>query len=826
MNSGRLHRWTALAIGFALTVMQDGYSQQTYRLYQGITAYVNNPDGRDFDVSLDVRDLNLHASGPRELLVKIYGPDGRPVVREVIPDDGASSPNFTDPTGGWDHELQYYANLYAKGTKPTIRWSAWSDPNRLNTLVARHFKYSIKGGGKGVYRVMLAGERDHFVTLKLAPDLKYGVSGHHTWIQGHGDLLKKSYIYVPKDTSGIFFAIAEPDLPRSRTFKLSDPDGKLLFEGQPTGSYKQVDIKIPKGEYEGKLLTLEVSDGGNDYLVKITLQQPRQGAFADYCGMGSLAVYAPDPETAMAIRGGTIVEDDLVFWHLFQVRFHRWLKEHPLDANDQEKALRQELQVVFDKFRLIETSDGRGSASWTNWGYAFGYYGCKVWKPAWLLMKRDDVPADVKDIMREGLIMGGDRLSVSVGMESVNGNAFSQINVALWYCHRASEDALQKEMFERFWERWSTGTWGPGAGLSPSGDSQEHFAHDAHYGSYLMDNWRPTENLWLKEGGIVGDATDDLRFAKVLERYRNLYSYLYCREMSGGAVNANPWSARTHSHSHAQNKNWEMGEHKWRGDPGPDFTDNVNGGNEWFAARRKGYYALTFHGRLAPEWMCRSFHGQLGFSGGILCQVTVPGKGPVLASTLHESYGKGMHPSEWRKFHIHSLICERWDDAPVITSISEHFDARLEGNTVTSSGEVRDGHVKTSRTYSYEPDRIKCSVQLDQSDFASVLSIWSGARKWSEMKTAYEILPYMPKTPDGKLTAVTVDDAPLTPEGATTQTVRIDRDGFGVDIKLDKPRKVMLGENSTVMIELAAGDKPTPASKIGVNYELIPFGAP
>ena len=65
-----------------------------------------------------------------------------------------------------------------------------------------------------------------------------------------------------------------------------------------------------------------------------------------------------------------------------------------------------------------------------------------------------------------GVAMAGDRLSFAAGIEKVNGNAFSQINVALWYCHRATGDPIQKERFETFWQRWSTGGWGPGAGLS------------------------------------------------------------------------------------------------------------------------------------------------------------------------------------------------------------------------------------------------------------------------------------------------------------------------------------------------------------------------
>ena len=35
-------------------------------------------------------------TGPREVLFKVYDPDGQPVVREVIPDDGCASANMPD----------------------------------------------------------------------------------------------------------------------------------------------------------------------------------------------------------------------------------------------------------------------------------------------------------------------------------------------------------------------------------------------------------------------------------------------------------------------------------------------------------------------------------------------------------------------------------------------------------------------------------------------------------------------------------------------------------------------------------------------------------
>jgi hypothetical protein len=112
------------------------------------------------------------------------------------------------------------------------------------------------------------------------------------------------------------------------------------------------------------------------------------------------------------------------------------------------------------------------------------------------------------------------------------------------------------------------------------------------------------------------------------------------------------------------------------------------------------------------------------------------------------------------------------------------------------------------------------------------MSIWSHGRLWSEVSVAYEMLPYMAKTPDGKPTTVTLLDAAggaIGPaDGAPKEAarIRIDRGGFGVEVHLDRPRKVSLGANSTVLITLAEkGPKPTPAADIGLKYRLVPFGA-
>ena len=837
----------ALTLALALSLVAaspltraDPPTAPTYRLYEGLTACIANPKGEAFTVALDVRDLNFYANGPREVLVKVYDPAGVPVVREVIPDDGCTTAGLQDRIGGWDHELQSYVNAYAKGTVPAVRWSSWSDPGRLNSIVKRSFTWPIKGGQPGTYRVVLAGTPDHFVTLRLTPALAYGVAGHPTWLHGRGDALRQSYVYVPQGTTGLFFAFAEPDYPQTRRVKLAAPDGAVLFDDVAAGGFvapsgdawKATTAGFAKGQYDGQVLTLSVGEGASDFLVKLTFVQG--GGYADYVGMGSTAVFCPDAATATALQGGTIVVDHQVFWHPFQVRFLAWLKANPPGDDEAQQKLHQELVAVANGFRMLELSDGRGVASWPNWAYAMGYYGCNIFRPSWLLLKRADVPAAVKVLIKEGLLVAGDRLGYATGIEKVNGNAFAQIPVALWYSQAATGDALQRERFEVFWRRWTTEGWGRGAGLSVSGDSQEHFAHDMLYGSYIMDNWRATGNTWVKDGGILGDATDEPRFQQVMDRYYELYSYLHCREVGtpkarGASINASPWSARTNGGpSQRTVPLWDNDQHPWKGAPGPDFTVDVNDGHEWFAARRAGYYALTFHGRLAPEWLSETFQGQVGFGGGMLCQLTVPGKGPVLAATLNEQYGRGMHPSQWANFHLHTLVGERWDGFPVVSGISEHDDARLADHTVTSSGEIRGAHLKVTRRYTFAPDAIECSVQLARSDYARVIYLWGHEGYWSELRLAYEMIPYLPKRLDRRTpTAVLADDdTPLTVEALATKSVRIDRGGFGVVIEFAEPLTVSLGQNSTVLIHLVEpAPKPTPAERVALQYRLVPFGA-
>ena len=290
------------------------------------------------------------------------------------------------------------------------------------------------------------------------------------------------------------------------------------------------------------------------------------------------------------------------------------------------------------------------------------------------------------------------------------------------------------------------------------------------------------------------------------------------------------------------------GRFAWKGYPGPDLTESINGANEFFAARRKSYYILTYHGRMTPKWQNEGFMGQIGWSGGTICQLVVPGKGTVLAGTLNApGYGKNMHPSQWRGFHIHSLVGQTADGKPLVSSDSEHLNARLTGNTVTGEGEVRESSVVASRSYTYHPDHVVTEVRLRMTDDDAFQSFWFKSPFRGYVTEAWEMIPFVAKSAGGSPrdkkpaveTKVTLLDAAgkgLGDLDATPReggTVVIDRGGYGVRIELEKPAPVMRGTNDTVMIQAIVPSAPGPrdpakeppnAGSVALRYKLVPFG--
>jgi hypothetical protein len=75
---------------------------------------------------------------------------------------------------------------------------------------------------------------------------------------------------------------------------------------------------------------------------------------------------------------------------------------------------------------------------------------------------------------------------------------------------------------------------------------------------------------------------------------------------------------------------------------------------------------------------------------------------------------------------------------------------------------------------------------------------------------------------------VTADDgSTLTAETVPTQSVRVDRGGFGVEVRFEEPMPVKLAQSGVLLVELVApAPKPTPAERVGLKYTLVPFNTP
>jgi hypothetical protein len=832
---------------------QEAEVSPWYRLYDGITAFIVNPHGKEFTVDCHVKDINFLEVGPREVLVKIYDPQGKAVVREVIPDDGIAGGDTEVAAGGWDHLAWLLAYSYQRGSTPLVRWRQFHDPRRLAAIPQRTFRYRVTGP-PGIYRMLIVGCPDHFVSFRLSPALRFGVAGHPYFLWVNPQQQRKLFFYVPQGATGLNIVLSDLDWPSAGTWTLRTAQGEILYRRSIQGLMTPDALTLTDApKQQGTVLTWECTGRDEAYLLDCKWTYPQQKQIRYRGTYAVAAVACPDEETARQIQNGALSEDGEVFWQPFQIQLHRWLRKHtPQDEADPPQALkpRDFLPVNGPYFpsppcdlllhSYLEKPDPRllraairdlaqGLRSigpndlpnvtlgyFANMAYEFGNYAWLNWRPAYLLLQRvDDAPEEVKQLVREAMLVCGDRLAFCRSWERVNGNAFAQIVSALAYCSRATQDPLQKELFTTYLQRFATGGWGPRVGIGPSGFCQEGFGYDHHYGSYILATWP----------AVLRDLKDP-QMQQIYDRIRLGYSYTMNEESP-----ANPWSSRTQYPPHRPIE--REGPFAWKGLPGPDFTTSVNEGNEWFAARRSRYYILTYHGRLTPKWAGNAFLGQIGYGGGAICQFHIPGHGTVLDSRLAGDYGRGMHPSQWRQFHLHAVVGQMVDGRPLVTADSEHPNARLEGNVVRSSGEVRDAPVHVFRQYEYHPDAVQCTVRLAATEFRPLLDLWIPHPQRSQIAEAYEMIPYLPlqvakKGQKAPPTTVTAEDAagkslgPLPADRVVrTRKIRIDRGGFGVWIELDHERPVRLGSNHTLLIVLT--EQPTEADKIALSYRIVPF---
>ena len=226
MHCLRLSAVLIMLCGLAASAMAS-----THRLYDGITAFVPNPTARTSPSPSTCATSTSSRPGRARCCSRSTIPTASPVVREVIPDDGVTSQAFLPPRAPGTMRPGTTPTAHMKGTQPMIRWSAFSAPIGWRAVPKRTFTCPIKGGKKGVYRVLLVGAIDHYVTLKIDPELPYAVAGHPDWLHGHGEhvpqelRLRARRHARPARGAGRVRPAAHRRVARSKT-----ADGKVLFD--------------------------------------------------------------------------------------------------------------------------------------------------------------------------------------------------------------------------------------------------------------------------------------------------------------------------------------------------------------------------------------------------------------------------------------------------------------------------------------------------------------------------------------------------------------------------------------------------------------------
>ena len=138
------------------------------------------------------------------------------------------------------------------------------------------------------------------------------------------------------------------------------------------------------------------------------------------------------------------------------------------------------------------------------------------------------------------------------------------------------------------------------------------------------------------------------------------------------------------------------------------------------------------------------------------------------------------------------MVGQTVDGKPLISADSEHFDAKLQGDTVTSSGAIRDSTVEVARSYKFTADAIHCGgLSLKETRFNELLNLWIANPERGKLTECWEMIPILSTK---KITLLNKDVVRTFDEAdALVDTIIIDRGGFGVRIELDGPGSCSAG---------------------------------
>lgn len=249
--------------------------------------------GTGFRLRFTVRDMNTYVHGPAPVLFRAVAPDGRIVAGEFLPDDGVTGGDFSCQDGIYDPYADFRYRQWHRvnspgGIPPEKRRSPYlSHPEKLpyRTVVL-----SVPAAGKGVYRIVVAGRWDHWISVTPDRPLMTGVHPGAGPLYVNGSTLDRSYFYVPAAAGDIGLAVTEEVPPYRCGMTLEDDRGQVLKQADADGFCTWFDLK-PAGE---TVCRLDLCGTG----------------WSGIClhGRGFPFLLCPDAATAERLRGGMEID--------------------------------------------------------------------------------------------------------------------------------------------------------------------------------------------------------------------------------------------------------------------------------------------------------------------------------------------------------------------------------------------------------------------------------------------------------------------------------------------------------------------------------------
>ncbi len=317
-----------------------------WRPRENLLFHMKDELGSGFRLRFTVQDMNTYIHAPAPLYFQVVGPDDRILVSARLEDDGITGGNFAHQDGIYDPFADFRYRQYHRANTPggmppgKSRSPYLRNPEKLPFRVV---ELDVPAGGKGLYRVLVTGRWDHFISMTSDRPIPTAIHPGTGPLAVVGKSLAKSWFYVPEDAKDIVISVTEEELPYSVKMTLRDESGKIVDSAKAKGFCT---FLMPRNIRKGAVYQLEIA-----------------GAKPGTClhGRGFPFVFAPDAATAKAIRGGLEMDEKgRTSLHHFTRVFRNWsdrLKAAGLEVKAAPGRHKKTLEFQKTKFTLKQVAE-------------------------------------------------------------------------------------------------------------------------------------------------------------------------------------------------------------------------------------------------------------------------------------------------------------------------------------------------------------------------------------------------------------------------------------------------------------------------------------